>query len=613
MKCHTGKRVGAHYLGGGRCEFTVWAPLIKEVALKVLFPEIMVIPMNKDARGYWKVIENVHPQATYVYIINGEYERPDPASCYQPEGVHGPSQVVDHSAFSWRDENWRGVPLHEMIMYEVHVGTFTPEGTFSAIVPRLDELRELGINAIEVMPVAQFPGERNWGYDGAYPFAVQNSYGGPEGFRNLVNECHEKGMALILDVVYNHLGPEGNYLRDFGPYFTPKYHTPWGDAMNFDEAFSGGVRNFFTRNALHWFANYHVDALRIDAIHGITDMSAVPFLQELASAVRKYSSAQRKKLYLIAESDLNDSKVIRPEELGGFGMDAQWCDDFHHSVHSLLTGEAGGYYADFGKMRHLAKSLREGFVYTGEYSVFRKRKHGNSARDRQPCQFVAFLQNHDQVGNRMCGERLTSIVSFEVLKLAAGILFISPFIPFLFMGEEYGEKAPFLYFTSHSDQKVIEAVREGRKEEFRDFGWHRNPPDPHSAETFLKSKIHWDDRRAGHHGVLLDFYRQLIDIRKTIPAFDCCEKEHMEVWHDEDRRIITVNRWNGESSVLSVFDFNNTDVKLTLSIPEGRWEKVLDSAEKKWNGPGTLLPVAVHAGDEITMRRESFAVFLLKG
>src|SRR4030066_1209493 len=320
-----------------------------------------------------------------------------------------------------------------MIMYEIHVGTFTPEGTFDAVILRLDELSVLGINTIELMPVAQFPGERNWGYDGTYPFAVQNSYGGPEGLKILINECHKKGMAVILDVVYNHFGPEGNYLWDYGPYFTDRYKTPWGQAINYDDLYSNEVRNFFIENALHWFKNYHFDALRLDAIHGIFDFSAKAFLQELAEKVEEFSSSEGKKYYLIAESDLNDSRVIRPGNMGGYGIDAQWCDDFHHAVHTLLVHENKGYYVDFGETEHLVKSFREGFVYSGQYSEYRKRNHGNSSRDCPAEQFIVFTQNHDQVGNRMFGERLSNLVSFESLKLAAGAVLLSPYIPLLFM------------------------------------------------------------------------------------------------------------------------------------------------------------------------------------
>lgn len=367
-------RIGANYSGDGRCEFVVWAPFAKVLELKTLSPQQKIIPMERDEEGYWIAdVKNIPPETKYLYVIDEEKERPDPASFFQPEGVHVPSQVIDHNSFMWKDVFWSGINLRNMVIYELHIGTFTPEGTFDAVIKRLDELTDLGINAIEIMPVAQFPGERNWGYDGAYPFAVQNSYGGPDGLKRLINECHKRGVTVILDVVYNHLGPEGNFLRDFGPYFTDKYKTPWGDAINFDDAFSDGVRNFFIENNLYRFKNYHIDALRLDAIHAIYDMSARHILEELSERVMELSQIRGRKFYLIAESDLNDSRIIRPLELGGYGIDAQWCDDFHHSVHCILTGERDGYYADFGKIEHLVKAMREGFVYSGQYSIFRKR------------------------------------------------------------------------------------------------------------------------------------------------------------------------------------------------------------------------------------------------
>jgi maltooligosyltrehalose trehalohydrolase len=613
MGFHEEPNIGACYRGNGQCTFTVWAPFLEKVALRIISPQRKIFNMTKDSKGYWKtLVRDVYPGTRYLYGLNDAHERPDPASCFQPGGVHGASEVIDHSSFRWKDENWRGIPLHEMIIYELHVGTFTAEGSFEAIIPRLDELKGLGINAVEMMPIAQFPGERNWGYDGTCLFAVQNSYGATEGLKNLVNICHEKGLAVILDVVYNHLGPEGNYLRDFGPYFTSKYRTPWGDAVNFDDAFSDGVRLFFIENALHWFRNYHIDALRIDAVHGITDMSAVPFLQELSEAATRFSLSQGRRFYLFAESDLNDTRIIRPKELGGFGIDAQWCDDFHHAVHTLLTGETQGYYADFGRMGHLVKALREGYVYSGEYSEYRTRNHGNSSKDRPAGQFVVFSQNHDQVGNRMAGERLSSLVSFESLKLAAGITILSPFVPLLFMGEEYAEDSSFLYFISHSDPGLIESVRKGRKEEFKGFEWHGESPDPQSEETFLKSKLKWEKRYSGYHRVLLDFYKQLIGIRRGISAFAFPDKDRLDVCGFDDKRILVMRRWSESSNCVSVFNFNKDDLQFELSVKEGGWEKILDSAEEKWHGPGTALPGIVRPGDKITMRGESFAVFLRK-
>ncbi len=603
-------QVGPHYSALGNCTFKVWAPFRNKVDLRILSPEERILPMKKDARGYWRIsVEGVPPGTTYLYRLDDQLERPDPASRFQPDGVHGPSEVTDPAAFRWDDGDWRGLALKEMIIYELHAGTFTPEGTFDAASSRLDDLKNLGVNAIEFMPVAQFPGERNWGYDGTYPFSVQNSYGGPQALQRAVNECHRKGLAVILDVVYNHLGPEGNYLRDFGPYFTSKYKTPWGDAVNFDDAFSDEVRYFFIESALHLFCDYHVDALRIDAVHGIVDTSARPFLQELAEKVAALSPLQGRRLYLIAESDLNDTRIIRPGELGGFGIDAQWCDDYHHAVHALITDERQGYYVDFGRVRHLAKAVREGYVYSGQYSSFRKKRHGNSSRERQACQFIVFSQNHDQVGNRAGGERLSTLVPFDSLKLSAGIILLSPYIPLLFMGEEYGEDSPFLYFISHSEAGLIEAVREGRKEEFKSFMWDSSLCDPQQKETFLRSKVRWETRISGKHATLLAFYRQLISLRKELPALSTPDRESLDVSANYDTKTLSMRRWKDGSQIYSLFNFSKTNQKTAVSLPEGKWVKILDSADSRWSGPGATLPAVMKTGDELTVPRESFAVF----
>jgi len=601
---------GINYLENGKYEFNLWAPFLSKVALKIVSPQEKIIPMEKDGKGYWKItVGDTSDKTRYLYQLNGEKERPDPASHFQPEGVHGPSQVIDHDSFRWEDREWNGIPISAMIIYELHTGTFTAEGTFEAIIPRLDKLKDMGINVLEIMPIAQFPGERNWGYDGVYPFAVQNSYGGPTGFKWLVNECHKRGIAVILDVVYNHLGPEGNYLWDYGPYFTKKYRTPWGDALNFDGAHSNEVRNYFIENALHWFKNYHIDALRLDAIHGISDMSAKPFLSELAEKVEEFSKTTRKTCYLIAESDLNDSKVTRPREFGGYGIDAQWCDDFHHALHTILTEEKQGYYSDFGEVKHLVKAMREGFVYSGEYSQFRQKNHGNSSKDVPATQFVTFSQNHDQIGNRVLGERLSVLVSFESLKLAAGAVILSPYVPLLFMGEEYGEDAPFLYFVSHSDPALIEAVRQGRKAEFRNFSWKEEPPDPQSVETFLKSKMDWEKRNKDRHKVLMDFYKHLLSLRKTIPALSSLDKKNLTVNGLEGEKIIFMRRWKDSTHVFIIFNFNCSRVKIIPPVLDGGWEKMIDSSETIWNGPGSLLPKELNAGDEITIRGFGFVMY----
>jgi maltooligosyltrehalose trehalohydrolase len=586
--------VGPWYLGEGRCRFRVWAPFARSIEVHLLAPEERLIPMAQSARGYYEaVVEGVEPGALYYYRLDGARERPDPASPSQPQDVHGPSQVLD-SSFAWDDDPWFGIPLRQYILYELHVGTFTPEGTFEAIIPHLPELTALGVTAVELMPIAQFPGSRNWGYDGVYPYAAQLSYGGPHGLKRLVQACHRQGLAVVLDVVYNHLGPEGNYLTEFGPYFTERYKTPWGAALNFDGPYSDEVRRFFIDNALFWATEFHIDALRLDAIHAILDHSAQPFLEELALALQGRAEALNRRIYAIAESALNDSRVIRPRALGGFALDAQWNDDFHHTLRVLLTGDRDGYYQDFGQLAQLAKAFREGFVFSGEYSDYRRRRYGNSSRSAPAEQFVVFAQNHDQVGNRMHGERLSQLVSFEALKLAASAVLLSPFIPLLFMGEEYGETAPFQYFISHLDPQLVEAVRRGRREEFAAFDWQGEPPDPQDVATFRRCQLDHRLRHQGHHRVLLEFYRELLRLRKELPALACLSKERMEVSSFETEQVLCVHRWCHEpeaQEAVVVLHFGKEPTSLPLPIPVGQWQKRLDSADERWHGPGGSVAV----------------------
>lgn len=505
---------------------------------------------------------------------------PDPASRFQPDGVHGPSQIVDPDRFDWEDGNWQGLSLKDYIIYELHVGTFTEEGTFQAIIPRLEYLKKLGITVIELMPVSQFPGGRNWGYDGVYPFAPQNTYGGPDGLKTLVNECHKKGFSVILDVVYNHLGPEGNYLSNFGPYFTDKYITPWGKAINFDGTYSDEVRKYFIGNALHWIQEYHIDALRIDAIHGIYDFSAAHFLKELAASVQKAGKELGRNVYVIAESDLNDVRVIELPEYGGYGLDAQWNDDFHHALYTLITGDRQGYYKDFGNVNHLVKAFNQGFIYSGQYSMYRKRRHGSVSKNRPPQQFIVFSQNHDQVGNRLAGDRLSSAQSLEKLKLAACTVILSPYIPLLFMGEEYAEIAPFQYFVSHTDEALIEAVRKGRKEEFSSFNWTGEIPDPQSEETFMNSKIDIELRHKKAHSVIFNFYKKLIQLRKEIKTLAVAVRKDITVRSISDKKALVVNI-RKEVEIISLYNFNNIDIELPVTFSKGVWKTVLDSSCKK--------------------------------
>jgi maltooligosyltrehalose trehalohydrolase len=573
--------------------------------------EETLVTLQREDRGYHRtVVENIEPGGRYLYRLRDGRELPDPASRYQPDGVHGPSTVVDPRAFQWTDQAWGGLPLEDYVFYEIHVGTYTAAGTFDAVISHLGQLRELGIRAVEVMPVAQFPGGHNWGYDGVCPFAPHSSYGGPEGLQRLVNAAHGCGLAVVLDVVYNHLGPEGNYLGEYAPYFTGRYQTPWGAAINFDGRASDEVRRFFIENALYWLEVFHIDALRLDAIHGIVDSSAFPFLAELGAAVKSLAVRTNRRVHLIAESDLNDARVLRNPERGGHGLDAQWSDDFHHALHALLTGERAGYYADFGHVCQLGVALREGWYFSGQYSAYRQRRHGNSARGIPRQKFVVCIQNHDQVGNRATGDRLGGLVSFEALKLAAGTTLLSPFLPLLFMGEEYAETAPFQYFTSHTDASLIAAVRRGRREEFRAFGWSAEIPDPQADATFERSKLNHELKGEEPHRTLYLFYQELIRFRRDHLRIDDSEIE-AAVFEPQESLAI---RWpSGRDETVMYFNLGKVPAHFNVACPKGTWQKLLDSADAQWRGPGSASPATLNSNGTaiVDLQPESFAVFKL--
>jgi maltooligosyltrehalose trehalohydrolase len=503
-----------------------------------------LLGMVKDEADWWSVdAPFMQHGVDYAFRVNGEGPFPDPRSPWQPQGVHGPSRWVDHARFAWTDAGWQQPPLASAVMYELHVGTFTPEGTFEATIDRLDHLAELGVTHVELMPVAEFPGEHGWGYDGVDIYAPHHAYGGPKGFKRLVNACHQRGLAVLLDVVYNHLGPCGNYLSRFGPYFTDRYKTPWGEAVNLDGAESDEVRRFFIDNALMWLREYHLDGLRIDAVHAIVDTSAIHFLEQLAAEVKDLEARLGRHLVIIAESDLNDPRLVRRPEAGGYGLDAQWNEDFHHALHAVLTGERNGYYGDFGKLADLATVLTKGLVYDGRYSAYRRRRHGRPATGLSGHHFVGFLQNHDQVGNRAAGERTSHLLSPGQLKIGAALVLTAPFIPLLFQGEEWGTSAPFLYFTDHRDPELGEAVRRGRREEFVAFSWSPDEiPDPQAEETFHRSKLDWEEMAREPHAGLLEWHRKLIGLRRRSPTLSDGRLEQTEVAFDEAAGWLTVTR-----------------------------------------------------------------------
>lgn len=600
------RRVGANPLPDGRWEFLLWAPNARRVSV-YLIERNELIDMEPMAGGYHRAVATgLKPGCRYFYRLDANRDLPDPMSRFQPEGVHGPSQLVNLGAFRWTDDEWTGRTLESSVIYELHVGTYTCEGSFDAVIAHLPELVTLGVTTIELMPIAQFPGLRNWGYDGVCLFAPQNSYGGPEGLYRLVDAAHRHGICVALDVVYNHLGPEGNYLNAFGPYFTDRYRTPWGPAVNLDDAGSDEVRRFFIENALYWLEDYHFDILRLDAIHGMFDFGARHFLAELQSAVAESSRRLGRKVHLIAESDLNDTRILRPSSEGGYGLAAQWSDDFHHSVHSLLTKENRGYYADFEGISPLAVSLRDGWYYSGQYSRSRKRSHGNAPVGLSSSHFVVFSQNHDQVGNRAEGERLSTLVSLEAHKLAAGITLLSPFVPMLFMGEEYGETAPFQYFTSHEDQALAEAVRRGRQAEFSSFSWNEKVSDPQDQQTFSRSKLNHKLKEQEPHRTLLRFYEELLRIRADL---ELGKETPRKVCEAGDNALLLL-RETVAHQIAMIFNFAESATTVTFPELAGDWTTIIRSSDRLWGGPesGTGPALSLSSANELQLSPTSFLV-----
>jgi maltooligosyltrehalose trehalohydrolase len=513
-------------------QFRLWAPRPAGVELVIAGERIPMMPTDGD---WWTCsVERAGTGTEYAFSLDGGPPRPDPRSPYQPHGVHGPSGLVDHAQYAWTDRAWRGLPLVGSILYECHIGTFSAEGTFDGACRHLAHLADLGIDAVELLPVAEFPGRWGWGYDGVDLFAPHHAYGGPDGLKRFVDAAHAHGIGVVMDVVYNHLGPAGNYLPEFGPYFSARHQTNWGDAINFDGPGSDEVRRFVIDNALMWLRDYHCDGLRLDAVHAIVDDSATHILESLVAEVGALAAHVRRPLFVIAETDLNDPRFVRGRDAGGYGVDAAWADEWHHALHATLTGEKNGYYADFGPLSLLAKALRQAWVYDGMYSPFRGRVHGRSPAGLDGNRFVVFTQNHDQVGNRAHGDRLAALVSSELLGVAAGLLLTSPFVPLLFQGEEWGTSTPFQYFTDHDDRQLGRLVSEGRRQEFATFGWRPDEiPDPQDPDTFYRSKLDWTELGQSRHAGILDWHRRLIARRRQVPALSDPRLDPVAVECDE--------------------------------------------------------------------------------
>jgi maltooligosyltrehalose trehalohydrolase len=598
--------VGANYDYKGACKFSVWAPKHDRVNL-TLMDENQQFEMVKIEKGYWGLtVSGLKPGQKYMYKLSNQEQRPDPASRFQPDGVFGSSAIIDHEAFTWTDNDWDGMDLKDLIFYEIHVGSFTQKGTFKSIIERIKDLADFGVNAVELMPVSQFSGDRNWGYDGVFPFAVQNTYGTPDELKMLVNECHLHGIALFIDFVYNHLGPEGNWLNDYAPYFSIDRATRWGPTINLDGPLSEGVRNYFLENTLYWLRNYHLDGIRLDSILSMHDNSKKHFFQELNEEVETFASQVGKKIYVIAETGFNEPKVLTPIDQGGYGFDAQWLDDFQHALFSLLTGEKEGYYRHYGQLDDLMHVLTDAYCFVGMNNNFRRRRKEESFRWIAAYRFVVFSQNHDQIGNRLLGERLITLAGFEAAKLAAGIMMLSPYVPLLFMGEEHGETAPFLFFTDFLSQELRENILEGRRREFSEFKWKGEIPDPQSLETFEKSKVNWQKRNQGKNAQILAYYRNLLRLRKSIFCSDANRginlssfKSQLLFIHKNEVKALVIANF---SSQLQRFKFLSEDHQVC--------KKILDSADSSWGGPGSSMPNVAVSGTENDIQGFSLCVYL---
>ncbi len=568
--------------------------------------------MSLDSQndGFFTGIVDDCPIGTrYTYSLGEAGECPDPVSRSQPDGVHGPSAVATTEC-DWHDGEWRGIPRAELVIYELHIGTFTPGGTFDDAIARLDHLKDIGITAVEVMPVAQCPGQRNWGYDGVFPFAVQNSYGGIAGFQRFIDACHARGLAVLLDVVYNHLGPEGNYLGQFGPYFTDHYQTPWGMAVNFDGADSEPVREYFIANALYWIDEFHVDGLRLDAIHGIRDFSPYPFLRQLSDQVGRYAARSGRLVHMIAESDQNDAAIVASPEARGHDLDGMWSDDFHHALHCLLTGEQSGYYMDYGNLNDLARAFRQGFTFTGQFSRYRRRHHGTPSHHLPPSRFVVSAQNHDQIGNRMLGERLIELTDPDRARLAAAATILSPYIPLLFMGEEMGETARFPYFIDHGDPDLVAAVRQGRREEFAGFAWQGEAPDPAAEETFASARLQWDRVDDSERTAMMSFYRELLALRACIREWGAYDQSPAHVQLFDDERVLLIHYQSDTNEAVLILSFNDEPAEIEFPLSMGQWTRRLDTSEERWQGSGAATDDVLQSFGQVRLPLTRYAAVL---
>ncbi len=600
------RNIGINFNEQG-AEVRLWAPYAEKV--EICINSEKTIPLIKRHLGYWYLFTKMLQAGDrYEFILNNDRHLPDPASLSQPDGVKGTSEAIDLAGFKWTDQQWVNPALHTYIFYELHTGTFSPEGNFEAVGRKIGHLKQLGITALELMPVSAFPGTRNWGYDVVFPFAVQKSYGGAQELQKLVNLCHEQGIAVVLDVVFNHMDVEGNYLGDYGPYFTKKYKTPWGNAVNFDDAGCDSVRQYFIENALMWFRDFHIDALRLEAVHDIRDFGPVHILRAIREKADELMAHTGKTYYLIVECNLNDTRFINPLQDQGYGMHAQWNDEFHHALRVAAGQKPRGYYADFNGVSDLAKAYKQAYVYDGQYSPYRDKTFGTKAEHNTGDQFVVFSQNHNQIGNRMMGERSSELMSFAMQKLIAGAVMVSPYLPLLFMGEEWAEPHPFLYFTEHNDRVPAKPVKKGRREKHRYFQPPQGMPDPFDKSSFEYSQLQWRLIEQEPHATLFKYYQALIKLRSQYLPLNLFTRNQLDASYNFVAQSIQLHRWNGDQHIYVFMNFSDKRQTVALPFSETPWHKLLYSEDLQWKGR-VMSPATVTGGVPFYMEPESFLVY----